>query len=156
MLVVDPERRFTIDQCLAHPWMTAETPGVNDSTNGLVSGIAGLEFNRRGVARERTLLSSINDVQVTNRVPIGGDRPDLKIYAKNPKTGAGSSTPKKELRPADLRDPREFMELGGKGDQELYGNDTASNYTKEDLAESAKAAKAKGKGKGKGKQPNGR
>lgn len=154
MLVVDPERRFTIDQCLAHPWMTASTPGVNDSTNGLVSGIAGLEFQRRGVARERTMLSSINTVQVTNRVPIGGNRPDLKIYSKNPKTG-GSSTPKKEMRPSDQRDPREFMDLGGKGDQELYGNDTASLYSKNDLAQAQAAATSKGKGKGKGK-PNGR
>ncbi|CAI4216532.1 unnamed protein product [Parascedosporium putredinis] len=34
MLVVDPERRFTIDQCLNHPWMTQTMPGVNDSTGG--------------------------------------------------------------------------------------------------------------------------
>ena len=146
MLVVDPDRRFTVDQCLSHPWMLAETPGVNDSTNGLVSGLAGLEVNRRGVVRERTLLSSINTVQVASRVPLGPNRPDLKIYSKNPRaTASASPPPKKEVRPADQRDPREFMELGGKGDQELFGNDTGSRYSKDDIAPS------KGKGKGKGK-----
>ncbi|KAK3383239.1 kinase-like domain-containing protein [Lasiosphaeria ovina] len=152
MLVVDPERRYTIDQCLAHPWMTKKAPGVNDSTNGLVSGIAGLEVNRRGVARERTLLSSINTVRVANRVPMGDNKPELKIYSKNPKPSA-PTPPKKEMRPADMRDPREFMAMGGKGDQELFGNDADSNYSKKDVAEAAASSKAKGKGKGK---PSGR
>ncbi|KAK0618231.1 CAMK/RAD53 protein kinase [Bombardia bombarda] len=152
MLIVDSEKRFTIDQCLAHPWMTMNTPGVNDSTNGLVSGLAGLEVNRRGVARERTLLSSINTVQIANRVPMGDDKSDLKIYAKNAKN---SKTPaKKEARPADQREAREFVEMGGKGDQVLFGEDDASNYTKNDIAEAA-AVKSKGKGKAKGKA-NGR
>lgn len=153
MLVVDPDRRFTIDQCLAHPWMLADTPAVNDSTNGLVSGVAGLDVNRRGVARERTLLSSVNTVQVTGRVPMGPNRPDLKIYSKNPRpvapSGSASPAPRKEVRPSDGRDPREFMENGGKGDQELYGNDTASRYSKADAAAAAAAAAKKGKGKGK-------
>ena len=154
MLVVDPDRRFTIDQCLAHPWMLADTPAVNDSTNGLVIGVAGLDVNRRGVTRERTLISSVNTVQLTGRVPMGPNRPDLKIYSKNPRAASGSASPapKKEVRPSDGRDPREFIENGGKGDQELYGNDTASRYSKNDLvaAEAAAAAAAK-KGKGKGK-----
>jgi serine/threonine-protein kinase Chk2 len=156
MLVVDPDRRFTIDQCLAHPWMLADTPAVNDSTNGLVSGVAGLDVSRRGVTRERTLLSSVNTVQVTGRVPMGPNRPDLKIYSKNPRaapSGSASPAPRKEVRPSDGRDPREFMENGGKGDQELYGNDTASRYSKNDLAaaQATAAAAAAKKGKGKGK-----
>jgi serine/threonine-protein kinase CHEK2 len=152
MLVVNPDKRFTIDQCLSHPWMLADTPGVNDSTNGLVSGLAGLEVNRRGVVRERTLLSSINNVQVANRVPMGPNQPDLKIYAKNPKgavAGASSPQPRKEMRPADNRDPREFMELGGKGDQQLFGDDTGSRYPTNDLAQAAPKSKGKGKGKAK-------
>lgn len=153
MLVVDPDRRFTIDQCLSHPWMLADTPTVNDSTNGLVSGVAGLDVSRRGVTRERTLLSSVNTVQVTGRVPMGPNRPDLKIYSKNPRSaapsGSASPAPRKEVRPSDGRDPREFMENGGKGDQELYGNDTASRYSKADAAAAAAAAAKQGKGKGK-------
>lgn len=151
MLVVNPDKRFTIDQCLSHPWMLANTPGVNDSTNGLVSGLAGLEVNRRGVVRERTLLSSINTVQIASRVPMGPNRPEMKIHAKNPKASASASPPpRKEMRPADNRDPREFMELGGKGDQELFGDDTGSRYPTNDLA-NAQAAPSKSKGKGKGK-----
>lgn len=142
MLVVNPDKRFTIDECLSHPWMLADTPGVNDSTNGLVSGLAGLEVNRRGITRERTLLSSINDVQLASRVPMGPDRPDLKIYAKNPKAPA-SQTPK-EVRPDDNRDPREFMQMGGKGDEQLFTDDTGSRYPAGDM--NAQAGPAKGKG----------
>lgn len=148
MLVVDPDRRFTVDQCLSHPWMLAETPGINDSTNGLVSGVAGLDVNRRVVGRERTLISSVNTVQVTGRLPLGPNRPDLKIYSKNPRAAgsAPSPPPRKEPRPADQRDPREFIEMGGKGDQTLYGDDTGSRYPSKDIAPS------KGKGKAKGKR----
>jgi serine/threonine-protein kinase CHEK2 len=157
MLQVNPADRYTIDDCLAHPWTTAETPGVNDSTNGLVSGIAGLGMNRRGAVRERTLLSSINDVQVTNRVPMGENRADLKIYSKNPKVTNGGPAAKKEMRPDDARDPTEFAEMGGKGDQPLYGYDGGSVYSKQDISETgpSSATKPKPKGKGKGKA-NGR
>lgn len=139
MLVVDPEKRFTIDQCLAHPWMTAQPPNPNDSTNGLVSGVAGLEVHRRGVHRERTLLASINEVKIENEVPLGDGQADLKIYRKNPKNGKG-----KEPRPGDNRDPKEFIQMGGKGDQVLYAEDNGSNYPDGDVA-----AKVEGKGKGK-------
>ncbi|KAK3329027.1 CAMK/RAD53 protein kinase [Apodospora peruviana] len=155
MLIVDPERRFTIDQCLAHQWMQQSAPGVADSTNGLVNGLAGLEVNRRGVVRERTLLSSINTVQMTNRVPMGKDQPDMKIYSKNPKAPQG---PKKELRPADQRQPGEFMAMGGKGDQQLFTEDGDSVYPKNDIvaqqqagaggASKPKAKAAKGKKSG--------
>ena len=127
MLIVDPEKRFTVDQCLAHPWMQHNTPGVNDSTNGLVHGLAGLEMTRRGVVRERTLLSSINTVQVTNRVPVGGGKPDEEIAAKNP------GVVKKEVRPADQRGAGEFMALGGKGDPTLFDDD-GSVYSRNDIA----------------------
>lgn len=156
MLEVDPEKRFTVEQCLAHPWMTEKTPNVNDSTNGLVSGLAGLEVNRRGVTRQRTLLSSINTVQIANRIPGGANRPDVKVFAKssqNPKAEAAAATPKQEPRPDDNRDPGEFMALGGKGDQELYGDDDASQYSVNDIADNPapSGAKEEGKGKGKGK-----
>jgi serine/threonine-protein kinase Chk2 len=163
MLVVPPEKRFTVDQCLAHPWLTAKIPGVNDSTDGLVGAVAGLEMGRRGVVRERTLLSSINTVQITNRVPQGDDQNPIKIFSKNPKSAKAARG--KEAAPADQRKPEEFMELGGKGDQALFGTDGDSNYVKEDIAQTKDAGKDKDKGKekekdkakGKGKhKPNGR
>ncbi|KAK8049795.1 Non-specific serine/threonine protein kinase [Apiospora phragmitis] len=144
MLVVEPEKRFTVDQCLSHPWITQQMPGVNDSTDGLVAGIGGLDVKRRGMARERTLLSSINSVTVAHDVPLGPKQKDkpLKVYAKNQHSHNPTNATPMEARPADKRDAREFMEMGGKGDQELFGNDGESYYTK------AEAAAANGKTKG--------
>lgn len=130
MLVVEPEKRFTVDQCLAHPWMTARAPNVNDSTDGLVGGIAGLEMNRRGVVRERTLLASINSVEVT-RIPGPNGKDTVEIQKKNPNTGYT------EPRPFDARNPEEFVAMGGKGDQELFGGDATSHYTVEDIPSTA-------------------
>lgn len=124
MLVVNPEKRFTVDHCLAHPWMTASNPGVNDSTDGLVGGFAGLEVNRRGVVRERTLLSSINSVQIT-RIPAPDGKEPIEVYKKNP------HAPVREMRPYDARNPEEFVAMGGKGDQELFKEN--SYYSKNDL-----------------------
>ncbi|KAI1213923.1 checkpoint kinase 2-like protein [Annulohypoxylon truncatum] len=147
MLVPEPEKRFTIDQCLTHPWITEKTLGVNDSTDGLVAGIGGLEVQRRGAVRERTLLSSINSVQVANKIPATPDskKSPIKVFNKNPAADKNKAT-QAEPRPADQRGTKEFMEMGGKGDQELFGNDDASFYSKPEAA-AAKGNKAKGKGK---------
>ncbi|KAI4861697.1 checkpoint kinase 2-like protein [Hypoxylon rubiginosum] len=153
MLVVEPEKRFTVDQCLTHPWINQKSIGVNDSTDGLVAGIGGLEMQRRGVVRERTLLSSINSVQVTSKIPLGPNakKGPVKVYAKNP--SADQSATPTEARPADQRGTKEFMEMGGKGDQELFGNDSMSFYSKSEAiaAKGNKTAKGKGKGKANGK-----
>lgn len=133
MLVVDPNRRYTVDQCLSHPWMTQNMPNVNDSTGGLVGGIAGLDVNRRGVPRERTLLSSINSVQVSHRIPAGDKGAPVTVYAKNKHKNL-VNTGRREVGPSDERDEGEFAEMGGKGDEELYGNDGDSVYTKADIA----------------------
>lgn len=131
MLVVDPEKRFTVDQCLAHPWLAHNMPGVNDSTGGLVGGIQGLDVNRRGVARERTMLSSINSVQVTTARPGGGDRTPVKIFSKN-KNKVNAA--RREAGPSQDRGVGEFVGMGGKGDVELFGNDGNSYYSKADIA----------------------
>jgi serine/threonine-protein kinase Chk2 len=125
MLVVDPERRFTIDQCLAHPWLAQSNPGVNDSTGGLVGGIESLEMNRRGPARERTLLSALNSISVTARVQVGDNKSPVKVFAKNV---SRVTNHRKESGPASERAPAEFIEMGGKGDQELFANDDSSIY----------------------------
>ncbi|KAH7376273.1 kinase-like domain-containing protein [Plectosphaerella cucumerina] len=132
MLIVDPERRFTIDQCLNHPWMTQGAPSVADSTDGLVGGIKGLDVHRRGVHRERTLLSSLNNVQVTARIA-GGDT--VKVFAKNTDKTAGA---RKEAGPAHNRAPGEFMQMGGKGDEDLFTNDGTSVYSKTDVTDKHK------------------
>lgn len=140
MLIVDPEKRFTIDQCLQHPWLTQSSPAVNDSTGGLVGGIAGLEVNRRAPARERTLLSSLNTVQVTAHLDVGKDKNPVKIFSKNKGRVTNIS---KESDPASQRAPDEFIEMGGKGDQELFPDDDSSIYPIGDNGEKIKANKAK-------------
>lgn len=127
MLAVNPEKRFTVDQCLTHPWMTASVPSVNDSTDGLVGGLAGLEVNRRGVARERTLLASINSIQVTRLPGTNGKNP-VEVHKKNPVAA------NIEPRPFDARNPEEFVAMGGRGDQQLFGDDATSHYTKDGIS----------------------
>ncbi|KAI1123352.1 kinase-like domain-containing protein [Nemania abortiva] len=152
MLVVDPERRFDVDQCLQHPWLTQKMPAVADSTDGLVDGIGSLDMHRRGVVRERTLLSSINSVHVSRKVPLGpNSKQQLKIYSKNPTAHAAGPA---EARPDDERAPDEFVQMGGKGDQQLFGDDANTFYSTTE-AMAAKSAKPKAKGKGKAKA-NGR
>ncbi|KAI8414851.1 hypothetical protein FOFC_04470 [Fusarium oxysporum] len=140
MLIVDPEKRFTIDQCLQHPWLTHSSPGVNDSTGGLVGGIAGLEVNRRAPARERTLLASLNTVQVTAQLEVGKDKNPVKVFSKNKGRVTNIA---KESDPAAQRAPDEFIEMGGKGDQELFADDDSSIYPIGDNGEKIKANKAK-------------
>lgn len=150
MLTVDVEKRYTIDECLEHPWTTQKPINFNDSTDGLVGGIEGLDFAKRKVARERTLLSAINDVKVSRVIEIQQNKDPVKVYVKNPdnthkvnaniikhangnpKSKPGAPKPASEAVPASERKPEEFMELGGKGDQELFGYDGESRYLKED------------------------
>ena len=136
MLVVAPERRFTVDQCLSHPWLQYKPPGPNDSTGGLVGGIATLEMNRRGVRRERTLLSSLNEVQ-KERVPADGKT--VAVFSKNKGRVTNANAIGREAGPAHKRDEGEFMQMGGKGDQELFGNDSNSIYSKADMIDDKKA-----------------
>lgn len=152
MLTVDVEKRYTIDDCLEHPWTTKKQLNPDDSTDGLVGGIAHLDFSKRKLARERTLLSSLNDVKVTRIIDVDPSKDPVKIYVKNPassnvhnqvnksmpETNAEGTPvsipgpPKKEETPSEARDPNEFMALGGKGDQELFGNE-GSIYPQQDV-----------------------
>ena len=143
MLVVDPSRRFTIDQCLAHPWLTQGPTNVNDSTGGLVGGIAGLEVNRRAPPRERTLLSTLNEVQAHDTVE--GSKTPVRVFAKN--KHRVNKAPKED-GPAHHRAPEEFVEMGGKGDQQLFTDDSSSIYP---VGETVSAGKTKQKAR-----PNGR
>ncbi|KAF2963129.1 hypothetical protein GQX73_g10441 [Xylaria multiplex] len=64
MLVVDPSKRFTIDQCMAHPWMTERISGALPTPSRRGSRAEGHGVPRRGAVRERTLLSTINNVDL--------------------------------------------------------------------------------------------
>ncbi|QSZ28690.1 hypothetical protein DSL72_003190 [Monilinia vaccinii-corymbosi] len=156
MLTVDPDKRYTVDECLAHPWTTQKTINLNDSTDGLVGGLAGLDFSRRKIARERTLLSDINEVKVSKVIQINPDKDPVKVYVKNPNAKSNcinrpasqqeskQKGTKNEEVPAAHRDPKEFIEMGGKGDQTLFNNDGQSIYP-EDVEIKAKSPAPKSK-----------
>ncbi|KAF2084258.1 lanosterol 14-alpha-demethylase [Saccharata proteae CBS 121410] len=126
MLTVDVDKRISIDECLEHPWTRNADGALSsyDSTDGLAGAMGGLDFSKRKPKRERTLLSSINDVQVSRVIETKENGPPVKIYKKNPVDGPsqhnGNGTAQRESSPAKNRQPDEFMALGGKGDQTLF------------------------------------
>jgi serine/threonine-protein kinase CHEK2 len=161
MLTVDIDKRITIDECLEHPW-TLNIGYINpaDSTDGLVGELGKLDFSKRKMHRERTLLSSINDVKVSKVIHTGGQTQNgqlghqdegvhVKVWEKNldgknvisgakakgkgGKAKATTKGSKKEEHPAANRDMAEFMEMGGKGDMQLFGNDASSRYLKAEV-----------------------
>lgn len=101
MLTVDPEKRITVDGCLDHPWTTGhampETQVSIDSTEGLTGAMGALDFSKRKPQRERTLLSTLNEVHVSRVIEQKDDgvsathaHPPIKIFDKN--HGGGSIT----------------------------------------------------------------
>ena len=138
MLTVDVDKRITIDECLEHPWTTQRSLDPGDSTEGLTGAMNQLDFSKRKPHRERTLLSSLNDVKVTRVVEIPDSQP-VKVFAKNPtartQKGNGKSSKSKakadakgQRKVVDARDPNEFMQLGGAGDQPLFCDEAGSRY----------------------------
>ena len=135
MLIVDPDQRATIDECLEHQWITQSSVGLNDSTDGLTGAMGHLDFSKRKVQRERTLLSSLNHVTVNEIDDPRPDKAPVKVFEKKPTKLAGPTqhlgesaydvekAGNKEESPVALRDPQEFMHMGGKGDQLLFEND---------------------------------
>lgn len=146
MLTVDVEQRITIDQCLQHPWTTQNKMSLTDSTDGLTGAISKLDFERRKVERERTMLSSINDVKVSRVIKGAEGQDPVKVYEKN---GVENGTRMKdkthaaaEEQPAAQRRPEEFVEMGGKGDQTLYSEeDDGSRYATDQSLASAESKK---------------
>jgi len=142
MLTVDVNKRITIDECLEHPWTTGRVAGppgqdgildpttsMESTTEGLTGALGNLDFSHRKPKRERTLLSSINDISLTkvvNLSQIDHDAPPVKVYDKNPSQKARPVA--QEQVPAHHRNPEEFVRMGGNGDEPLFGNDNGSVY----------------------------
>jgi serine/threonine-protein kinase CHEK2 len=133
MLTVDVDKRITIEECLEHPWITLHELNPNDSTDGLTGAIANLDFSKRKIQRERTLLSSINDIRVARVIDGQTGQQPVKVYEKNP-TGKGDKGAVKETTPGANRVPEEFVQMGGKGDPQLYDTVDGSHYPSKDLA----------------------
>jgi serine/threonine-protein kinase Chk2 len=144
MLTVDVEQRISIDECLEHPWTTQGDINPNDSTDGLTGAIANLDFSKRKVHRERTLLSSINDIKITRVIEAPSGQPPVKLYEKNQaKNGVKGQigADVKEATPAVNRHPEEFIHMGGKGDQQLYDTEPdGSRYPEQAIGAPRKAS----------------
>jgi serine/threonine-protein kinase Chk2 len=141
MLTVDVEQRITIDQCLEHPWITQDKISVTDSTDGLTGAISKLDFSKRKFQRERTMLSSINDVKVSRVIKGAEGQEAVKVYEKNGvENGMKMNKAVAEAQPAQKRDPKEFIEMGGKGDQTLYSEEEdGSRYATDQSLASAQS-----------------
>ncbi len=135
MLTVDVDQRISIDECLQHPWSTQPEIKPNDSTDGLTGAIASLDFSKRKFHRERTLLSSINDVKVSRVIEAPEGQQTVKVYEKNKgKKGVQDRADVKEPAPAAKRHPEEFVHMGGRGDQLLYDTEDGSRYPEHTVA----------------------
>lgn len=147
MLTVDVEKRISIDECLEHPWITQQPLSLTDSTDGLTGAIASLDFSKRKIQRERTMLCSINEVKVERVIETQPDAPPIKVWDKNSgprfqtqrpaseQQAARAAKEKKkkqvqgEAPPDAARDPKEFIEMGGVGDEVLFDeNPSGSIY----------------------------
>ncbi|CAI7599135.1 unnamed protein product [Penicillium pancosmium] len=122
MLTVDVEKRISVDECLEHPWLTEKYPSVNDSTDGLTGALGKLDFSKRKVERERTLLSSVNAADFSEHVENGAT--PIKVFRKNEAGKRVHNRPAKVSRrepsPGDNSGPRDFANLGARGDPSLY------------------------------------
>ena len=148
MLTVDIEQRITIDECLEHPWITKKTINPADSTDGLTGAMGQLDFSKRKIQRERTLLSTINDVKVSKVIGDPDSQAHVKVFEKNPgakriyntqarQERAEKAAATKEADPAAHRAPEEFMEMGGKGDETLFANNNESRYLPDGVEQTA-------------------
>lgn len=119
MLTVDVDKRISVDGCLQHPWITGDYRGMCESTEGLAGALGQLDFSSRKVKRERTLISSVNDVEFNER---------RKGYGTPVKVFQGSGTKRshhrvargREASPAENQGPNDFMATGEHGDLTLY------------------------------------
>lgn len=146
MLTVDIDKRITVEECLEHPWITQRKLNPADSTDGLAGAMDQLDFSKRKVVRERTLLSSLNNVKVSKVVELEDHPIPVKVYEKNPEgkklngsqavkhnAKANGHAPRKEQIPAHNQPAEVFMEMGGKGDQQLFEDDFSSRYLPEEV-----------------------
>ncbi|KAE8378245.1 serine/threonine protein kinase chk2 [Aspergillus bertholletiae] len=128
MLTVDVDKRITVDECLEHPWLTGKYPSISDSTDGLTGALGKLDFSKRKIARERTLLSSVNDVHFSEHMEEGAA--PIKVFYKNNAGKRVHNRPakahKREVSPNENSAPNDFINLGERGDPVLFKEDPAS------------------------------
>lgn len=123
MLTVDVDKRITVDECLQHPWLTGKYTSISDSTDSLTGALGQLGFSRRKVQRERTLLSSINNIRFSERQE--GSSIPVKVFHQNRAGKRVHSRPGKVHQQREApsgrdQDPEDFVNLGVRGDPVLF------------------------------------
>jgi serine/threonine-protein kinase Chk2 len=144
MLTVSVDKRITVDECLEHPWISGKYPSVTDSTDGLTGAMGQLDFARRKVERERTLLSSINDVEVNEIVE--DDDAQVKVFRKNAGGKRVHNQPankkkRQEPSPSANRATGDFVNVGGRGDPMLFEEEPTSRYRRSEATRNTKQRK---------------
>ncbi|PYH47290.1 serine/threonine protein kinase chk2 [Aspergillus saccharolyticus JOP 1030-1] len=118
MLTVDVDKRITVDECLEHPWLTQTYPSLSDSTDGLTGALGNLDFSKRKLARERTLLSHINDASFNECKESNG--PPVRVFHNNHAEKRVHNHPAKPSNSGGTCDghsaPKDFINLGEHGD----------------------------------------
>ncbi|PYH81402.1 Pkinase-domain-containing protein [Aspergillus uvarum CBS 121591] len=130
MLTVDVDKRITVDECLEHPWLTQTYPSLSDSTDGLTGALDKLDFSKRKLARERTLLSHINDVSFNECKERNGTT--VRVF-HNSHTGKRTHNhPAKVIKGGEACDnnsaPKDFINLGEQGDPLLYPDEAGPSH----------------------------
>jgi serine/threonine-protein kinase Chk2 len=128
MLAVDVDKRITVEECLEHPWITGKHPSVADSTDGLTGAFGQMDFSKRKVERQRTLMSSVYDVEVSE---IEDEDSQVKVFRKNAAGKRVHNHPARagdgrEPSPAAHREPHDFINVGGRGDPVLFDKGPAA------------------------------
>lgn len=132
MLTVDVNKRITVDGCLEHPWLVGQSMSLTDSTDGLTGALGNLDFSKRKVHRERTLLSSINNAQYTEREEGGAP---VRVYHRNEAGKRVLNRPfqvtihqaGREPAPGGNTAPEDFANFGERGDPVLFEKDSGSS-----------------------------
>lgn len=146
MLEVNVGRRYTIDQCIEHPWMTGRPFQPADSFTSITNGMGGLGFTRKRVERERTLLAQAPGLQNPDLPnPSRAQARAIAPAAAPPSSEQSNGAADKGKAKADEEEEQDkgkaaatgvekeesldmgakaFVNIGGKGpDETLYGDE---------------------------------
>ncbi|XHG05206.1 hypothetical protein AWENTII_008452 [Aspergillus wentii] len=130
MLTVDVDKRITVDGCLEHQWLTGKGHSISDSTDGLTGALGKLDFSKRKLERERTLLSSLNYILSSEHV--AGSGAPVRVLHKNEAGKRVHNQPAKVIRqrealPGENSGPKDFANHGQRGDPVLFEEEPTSH-----------------------------
>ena len=132
MLTVNTDQRITVDDCLQHEWLIGQRPSLTDSTDGLTGALGKLDFSKRKIERQRTLLSTINKILISEHSEGGAP---VKVVHKNDAekrvhnhVAVHQQVQQREASPDENSAPKDFANLGERGDPLLFEQELTSRY----------------------------